>query len=58
MGGESEWYRENYLVSVERRDFCFGGLNVQTCIVETQRDFDGRKCFEVLETYDYFQEDR
>ena len=39
MRGEPEWYRENYLVSVERRDFCFGGLNVQTCIVETQCNF-------------------
>jgi hypothetical protein len=47
--GESEWYRENFLVSVETRFLFFGGMNVQTCIAEAQRDFDGRECLEILE---------
>jgi hypothetical protein len=57
--GEPEWYRENFLVSVrETRFLFFGGMNVQTCIAETQRDFDGRERAEVLEASRDLQEDR
>ena len=38
--------------------FVFGGMNVQTCQLEAQRDLDGRERLEVLETNQYFQEDR
>jgi hypothetical protein len=33
-------------------------MNVQTCIVKTQRHFDGRERAEVLETSRDLQEDR
>ena len=44
--------------SALRADEINGGMNVQTCIVEAQRDVDGRERLEVLETGRDLQKDR